>query len=136
METIPSLSVYNAKEALKYYEDVFGAVIEDVFLVGDAPGNETSVYKDLVMHSRIKIGDSIFYINDQQDDHIQDVGRNIQFCLNVFTEKEFLNLYQKAMKKSELEREITEEYWHAKSFSIKDPYEIVWHIFYIMEVPK
>ena len=136
METVPGLTVYNAKEALKYYEEMFDATIEDVYYIKDEPGQEESKYKDLVMHSRLKIGDIIFYLNDQLEDHIQEVGRNVQFCINVFTEKEFMELYNKLTKKSKLERDITVEYWNAKSFSIKDPYEIIWHIFYIMEVEK
>lgn len=136
METVASLSVFHAKEALKYYEEVFNASIEDIILYADAPGQESSPYKDLVMHSRLKIGDSIFYLSDQQEDHIQEVGRNVQFCLSVFTETEFIELYDKTTVKSEMERDITDEYWNAKSFSIKDPYDIVWHIFYIMEVAK
>lgn len=134
METVPGLSVFNAEEALDFYKDVFNATIEQVIYVKDAPGQENSPYKDLVMHSRLVIGDSVFYLNDQQDDHIQIVGRNIQFCINVFDEDEFMDIYHKITKKSTLERDITEEYWKAKTFSVKDPYDIIWHIFYIMEV--
>lgn len=136
MEAVPGLTVFNAKDALKYYEEVFGAVIEDIYYMQDAPMEEYKKYKDLVMHSRLKIGDTIFYLNDQLDNHVQEVGRNVQFSLNVFTEKEFLELYNKLQGKATFEREITEEYWKAKTFSIKDPYDIIWHIMYIMELEK
>lgn len=136
METVPSLSVFNAKEAIAYYQEVLNATLEDIYYMRDNPEYKDSPYKDLVLHSRLKIGDTIFYLSDQQDDHIQEVGKNIQFCLNVFSEEEFLTLYKKFNEKATLKRDITEEYWHAKTFSVQDPYDIIWHIFYIMEVPK
>ncbi len=136
MEVAPGLTVFNAEEALKFYENMFNAKVEEVIYMKEAPGQEDSKYKDLVMHSRLKIGDVIFYLNDQLEDHIQEVGRNIQFCINLFDEKEFMDLYDKIKSESKLLRDITVEYWNAKSFSIEDPYKIIWHIFYIMEVEK
>lgn len=132
MESVAGLSVFNAKEASEFYAEVFDATIEQLIYMKEAPGQEDSPYKDLVMHGRLKIGDSIFYIHDQLDNNIQAVGRNVQFNLSVFTEEEFMTIYHRLVGKVTFEREITVEYWKAKSFSIKDPYDIIWHIYYIM----
>lgn len=134
MNVISSITVFHAKEAVTYYQDVFNAeLLGNIIMMEDMPGYEDSIYKGLVAHAHLKLGDSSVYVNDQLGDHIQEMGRNIQLCISVYDEESFTEIYNKVTEKSTLERDIEDEYWGAKSFSIKDPFEIVWHVFYVFE---
>lgn len=134
MNVVSSITVFHAKEAVEYYLDVFNAeLLGKIVMMEDMPGYEDSIYKGLVAHAHIVIGDTDLYVNDQLGDHIQEMGRNIQFCINLTDEEVFTKMYEKVKERSTLERDIEEEYWGAKSFSIKDPFDIVWHVFYIVE---
>ena len=131
MNVVSSISVYKAKEAIDFYKDVFGATVKgEIVMMNDMPGYEDKVqYRDLVAHSQVHFGDTVFYINDQLPDFIQEVGRNVQFCLNVYDINSFEKLYKNLKSKATIEREKEEEYWGATSFSAVDPFDIVWHIF-------
>ncbi len=134
MNVVSSITVFHAKEAVEYYQEVFNAELQGkIIMMEDMPGYEDSIYKGLVAHTHLKIGKSSIFVNDQLGDHIQEVGRNIQLCINVFEEETFQNIYDKVQEKSILERDVENEYWGAKSFSIKDPFNIVWHVFHIFE---
>ena len=137
MNVVSSITVFHAKEAVKYYEEVFDAkVLGKIVMMEDMPGYEDTIYKGLVAHAHLKIGKTDIFINDQLGDYIQEMGRNIQMCLNVYNDESFDNIYQKVKESSTLERDIEIEYWGSKSFSIKDPHGIVWHIFRIYEEDK
>lgn len=134
MNVVSSITVFHAKEAVKYYQEVFNAELQGkIIMMEDMPGYEDSIYKGLVAHAHLKIGKTSIFVNDQLGDHIQEMGRNIQLCINVFDEESFTEIYDKVTTKSILERDKEDEYWGAKSFSIKDPFDIVWHVFYIFE---
>lgn len=135
MNVVATLTLYKALEAVEFYKNVFDAKVKgNLVMMGDMPGYEESPFKDRLAHAQIEIGETTMFINDQLDDHIQEVGKNIQFCLNVYTEKEFKNLYRKLKNTCDLFRDLEDEYWGAQSFSVTDPYEIVWHVFYHLEV--
>lgn len=135
MKAISSLSLYNAKEAIEFYKTVFKARVNGtVLMMNDIPGYEDKVeYNNLIAHADITIGETTFFIADQLPDNIQEVGRNIQICINLYDEKQFNEVYKTMKARATIEREIEAEYWGSHSFSVKDPYDIVWHIFLLNE---
>ena len=137
MNVVTSLTLYNAKEAIDYYQDIFDAELKgEIIYMENMPGYEETSHKGLIAHSQIKIGETNLFVNDQLDDHIQEVGRNIQFCIFVDSYEKLEELFKKLSYEATLEREIEDEYWGAKSFSVRDKFDIVWHIFYILEEQK
>ena len=56
---IPHLTIQNAAEAIAFYQKAFGAIEQHRMLT---PG------KDHIMHAEMKIGDSIFFLNDEYPD--------------------------------------------------------------------
>jgi uncharacterized glyoxalase superfamily protein PhnB len=133
MKVISSISVFDAKSAIQYYEDVFDAKLKgNIICIKDTPGiKELEEYGEKVAHAEIHFGESIFFITNQLPNHIQTIGRNVQFCINLYDKESFHQLFKKLVKTATIEREIQEEFWGDSSFSVKDPYDIVWHIFLI-----
>lgn len=134
MNVVSSITVFHAEDAVTFYKEVFHAkVLGKIVMMEDIPGYEDSRYKGLVAHAHLKIGETDLFVSDQLEDYVQDIGRNIQMCLNVYSDELFYDIYTNVKDKSTLERDIEEEYWGSKSFSIQDPHGIVWHIFRIYE---
>lgn len=133
MDFVTAISVFNAREAIDYYKEVFKAdIVNTIVMMQDMPGYKDK-YPGLVAHAELKIGDKLLYVNDILNDEPQKIGNSIQFCLYVDSVSEFSELRKQVSQKSKIIRDTEEEYWGAYSFSIEDPYQVIWHIYYVFE---
>jgi len=131
MNIVTALTVNNAEQAIDFYKDVFNAeVLGEIVYLDTTPGFEDEKYEGLIVHSAIKFGNTTLFINDQIEEFYQKEGRTIQLCVFLESMEELKERFGKLQVDGEVEREIEEEHWGATSGSIKDKFDIVWHLYY------
>lgn len=130
MNVVTALTVYNAHEAIDFYQYVFKAeLLGEIVMLDSTPGFENSKYEGLVAHSALRIGNTTLFINDQIEGEIQEVGRSIQMCVFFDTLEELQKVFKILKKEGTVEREIEREHWGATSASIMDKFHVVWHLY-------
>lgn len=130
----PAISVFNAKEAIKLYQEVFGVtVVDDIYYMNSIPGYEDDKYKDLIAHSELLFGENKIYVNDILEEHPQTIGDHVQFCLYFESIEELKDITDKLKKHGEVKRYVEKEHWGAHSSVVLDKFGVTWNLYYLIE---
>lgn len=118
----PTLTCRNALEAIDWYVKAFGAEKRDVSMSPD---------KKTVMHAEVKIGDSIFMLNDEFPDMnckspSSYGGTSVGMWLYVDDCDKWFERASKAGAKTIMP--ITEMFWGDRFGQVEDPYGHRWSI--------
>jgi PhnB protein len=114
----PNLTVSNGLEALTFYEKAFGAEVIRKLVMGGK-----------LMHSELRIGDSIFSISDPFEDYgmaAPKEGEPISASVLIYTE-DVDALYDRAIEAGASELNRPSDQFHGdRAGSLKDPYGHRW----------
>jgi len=128
-ELITFVTVDNCIEAIEFYKDVFNAeVIGEITMLENVPGMEQ--YKGKVGHASLKIGDSKLFINDTTVVYPLDEGDRIQLVLELDSEEMLRETFEKLKFDGKIVTELTNVFWGALFFSVKDKYGVMWQIYF------
>lgn len=118
----------NAREALNYYEEVFGGEITDLQTFGDANFETPPGMDDHIMHARFRKDGLYFMTSDSFAGQDVAVGSNISLALELDSEEEINELYGKLKEKGTVYMELQDTFWGATFAKVKDAYGITWDL--------
>jgi PhnB protein len=114
------------EEALNFYKDAMNAEIEGRMRWGDSPmagqGND-----DKIMHSVLKIGDTVIMAADSMsDEHPVKVGNNISLAVGVDTVEQAESMFAKMSEGGTVTMPIQETFWATRFGMLTDKFGINW----------
>jgi PhnB protein len=133
VKSIPYIIVKNAKEAIKMYENVFGAkmVGHEPFTkeVGQQFGFPNNFdYEKSTMHATIDIKGALLYLADDTSGKVADKGR-VEIVLDLENKKQIEEIYNKAKDANcEISMELQQTFWGAWYARFTDPMGIGWQL--------
>lgn len=125
---IPHLRIENCKEAIEYYQQIFGGKIKNTQL---ADGIEMfKGHEGKYIHAELHINeDCIIYFADSLGKQMIN-GNNILFGPDLESEEEITKIYHDLSQEGEIQMELQDTFWGAKHAIVKDKYGIAWELNY------
>ncbi len=122
----------NCREALRYYEHVFGAQITEKVTFSDVGETSDQLLLENIAFASIKIGESVFYAGDavSRDLYVEPHQQNqVSFWLEIDT-LQALNDLEKVMVETgaTILVPIGEMFWGAMYVKVKDQFGINWEL--------
>jgi PhnB protein len=123
---VPHIVIENCKEAIEYYQEVFGGEIKNVQL---SDGMEMFKGQEgKYIHAELHINsDCIIYFVDVFHDHLNK-GNNIQLVLELESESEINKLYEVLSKDGQVKMELQDTFWNSKYAIVTDKFGITWEL--------
>lgn len=120
----------NAKEALEFYKETFGAELSEVSTFGEADFPTPPEAAERVMHARIKKDDLFIMVSDTFPGQPLETGNNISLALELENEEEIQKLYDAFSQNGSAIMELQDTFWGAKYAKVKDAYGVTWDLNY------
>ncbi|PRY81363.1 VOC family protein [Alkalibacterium olivapovliticus] len=123
----------DAKEAVEFYKDVFGAKVESIELVKDWPqefeGEVPEGYDDHVMHAHLSFGSSSWLmLADVLPGQTYTPGSTITIMLDIKTVPIAETLYKKLTAGGEIVSALSETSYSPAYAQVKDKFGVEWQI--------
>lgn len=121
----PHVNLENCKEALEYYQQVFGGEIKNV---------ETSDGKEMFKGHEGKYIHAELVINESCVIYFADVfsavtkGTNIWLTLDLETEDEIHSIFAALAKDGQVKMELQDTFWNSKYGIVVDKYGLIWEL--------
>jgi PhnB protein len=127
-QIIPHIIIENCKEAIEYYQSIFGGEIKNVQL---ADGIEMfKGHEGKYIHSELHVNEEcILYFVDVFQKNLT-VGNNMQLALTLESEEEITNLYDALSKNGQVKMELQDTFWKSKFAVVTDKNGITWELDY------
>ncbi|RKQ33221.1 VOC family protein [Oceanobacillus halophilus] len=128
---VPHIRIENCKEAIKYYQSIFGGEIKNTQL---ADGIEMFKGQEgKYIHAELHINEQcIIYFADTLDQQFT-IGNNILFGPDLDSEEEIKRVYHSLSENGEIQMELQDTFWGAKHAIVKDKNGIAWELNYTKE---
>ncbi|GIN58218.1 VOC family protein [Lederbergia ruris] len=127
-QIVPHLRIKNCKEAIEFYQQVFGGEIKNTQL-----GDGMEMFKGhegKYIHAELHINEAcVLYFADVFDDKIVN-GNAILLGPDLDSEEEITRIYQELAKKGHVQMELQDTFWGAKHAIVKDQFGISWELNY------
>jgi PhnB protein len=125
---IPHIRIDNCKEAINYYQHIFGGEIKNIQL---ADGIDMfKGHEGKYIHAELHINqDCIIYFADSLGNQMI-FGNNILFGPDLESEEEITKIYNDLSQEGEIQMELQDTFWGAKHAIVKDKYGIAWELNY------
>jgi len=116
-----------AAKAIKLYESALGAKVENLMPWTDVPGMPAVPgTKDLVMHSKLRIGDGILMISDARPDTPVTVGSNADIALDFDDATDMARKFEALSTGGKIEMPLQDTFWGAKFGMLTDAHGVSW----------
>lgn len=128
-QIIPDLHVDGCKEAIEYYQTVFGGEIKNVQL---ADGKEMfKGHEGKIIHSELHINENcILYLVDLLNE--EDKGQTMDLVLQLESEEEINRLYATLRQDGTVQFELQKTFWGAYHAVVRDQFGITWSLNYAL----
>ncbi|SDL97598.1 VOC family protein [Sediminibacillus halophilus] len=127
---IPHITVENCKEALTFYQQIFGGEIKNTQLA-----DEIEMFKGhegKYIHAELHVDDrNVFYFVDVFGE-APAKGSQIELSLALESEDEIQHVYQALADEGQVTMELQDTFWNARYAKVIDKYGIHWEL----NVPK
>lgn len=125
---VPHIRIENCKEAVEYYQKVFGGEIKNTQL---SDGIEMfKGHEGKYIHAELHINENcIIYFADLFGDKLVN-GSNMLLGPDLDSEDEIVKIYDLLAKDGEIKMELQDTFWGAKHAIIKDKNGISWELNY------
>jgi PhnB protein len=117
-----------AKEALEYYQEVFGGEISNLQTYGEADYPTPPEAEDRVIHAQFKKDDLFLMVSDAFPGSSVVVGSNISLTLEFESEEEIQAIYDALSQKGTVFMELQDTFWGSKYAKVKDAYGVIWDL--------
>lgn len=123
---VPHLMIENCKEAITYYQELFGGEIKNIQL---SDGIEMFKGQEgKYIHAELHVNEQcILYLADifSQD---RTTGNDVQLALELENEAEITRLFKGLSQGGKVKMELQDTFWNAKYAVVTDPYGITWEL--------
>lgn len=120
----------NCEEAIKYYQEIFGAKTITIMRYKEAHRMaKMEVDKDdmeKIMHSVIQIGESIIYLSDIVKGQSRLETGNINMTIEFEQYEQQLEVYNKLLEGGSAIMPLQDMFWGASFAKVIDKYGIIW----------
>ncbi|MCL5069318.1 MAG: glyoxalase/bleomycin resistance/extradiol dioxygenase family protein [Actinobacteria bacterium] len=120
----------NCREAVEFYVKVFGIEVPKFMTYGDMPPDPgfpiTDKTKNLIMHTSLKIKDSMVMFSDVLPDMPLVVGNNISLIVGSKDMDEIKTLFNKMKDGGTVKMDIQETFWSKCYGFLIDKFGIPW----------
>ena len=118
----------NCNEAISFYKEVLGAEVKVINYFKDAPADSgmEGLADDFVMHSEVKILDSILVMTDGAEKRPN--GDNFCFMIIKETENEVSELFNKLAEGGNIIVPLGPQFWAPTYGMVEDKYGVTWQI--------
>lgn len=125
-QIIPHITVDNCKEALDFYQGIFGGEIQNTQL---ADGHEMfKGHEGKYIHAELHINpDCVLYLVDIFGKSPVK-GNNIELILDMESESEIDRLYSELSQDGQIKMELQDTMWGAKYGVVTDRYGVIWEL--------
>ncbi|MGV3489454.1 MAG: VOC family protein [Tuberibacillus sp.] len=127
-QIIPHITVDNCKEALEFYQSVFGGEIKNTQL---ADGMEMfKGHEGKYIHSELHINEAcvIYLVDVFGKDTVK--GNNVQICLQLESEEEINRIYEALVDGGKVRMELQTTMWGAYYGIVVDRFGVIWELNY------
>lgn len=123
---VPHLRINNCKEAVEYYQQVFGGEIKNTQL---ADGIEMfKGHEGKYIHAELHMNENcILYFADIFG-HQPTIGNNIILGPDFDSEEEITKVYTELAKEGQVKMELQETFWAVKYATVQDEYGVTWEL--------
>jgi len=137
-----SLDVYlyfqgNARDAIRFYTDVFGSEPAQLLTFGESPQNPDfplpAEAKDMIMHARLMIEGSAVLFSDTFPGSPFTAGNNVSLVLNSDNKQRMDELFGKLKDGGTVTMELQETFWSKYYGMLTDKFGIHWMFNHIAE---
>lgn len=122
---LPHIYLENCKEAIAYYQQTFGGEIKNVQL---ADGMEMfKGHEGKYIHAELHINESCtLYFADVFGETKK--GDNMWLMMDMETEEEINNLYQKLAEDGQIKMELQNTFWNSRYAVVVDKFGVTWEL--------
>lgn len=121
----------NCREALAFYEKVFGTKAERVMTYGETPGGGFGeADKDRIMYADMTIGGVMTMFMDFSSDMKVTRGDYIQPSLSAESKEEVTRLFSALSEGGKVHMELQKTFWSELYGMVEDKFGVGWHISY------
>lgn len=115
----------NCREAIDFYRDCLGGEVLFTQTFGESPMSQPGM-EDKIMHTTLKVGDSIIMASDGNDGEAADFGSGISMAMGVDDPAEADAMFQKMAEGGEIKMPIQETFWAIRFGMLKDKFGVNW----------
>jgi PhnB protein len=115
----------NCAEAINYYKDVLGGDILFMQRYGDSPMPSEGV-EDLVMHTTLKVGDSVIMASDCPPGQPASTGNNVSLAVGVDQAAEADAMFARMAEGGNITMPIQETFWAERFGMLTDKFGVNW----------
>lgn len=117
-----------AEAAMNFYKEVTGGEILMVSRMGDGPMDVPPVMKDMIMHARMQIGETVLYLSDTFDENKIMKGNNMALSLHVETPGKVDSLFAKLSEGGKTIMAPNDAFWGARFSMLEDKFGVNWMV--------
>ncbi|MCP3028027.1 VOC family protein [Halobacillus sp. A5] len=118
----------NAREAISFYQNVFGGEIADIQSFGEANYETPPGMEERIMHARLQNGSMLVMFSDNFSGTEPKAGSQISLALELNNKKEIEELYLKLKEEGTAEMELQDTFWGATFAKVTDKFGITWDL--------
>lgn len=117
----------DAGEAIKLYERVLGAKVQNIQRYGDIPGNTPKPEnKDRVIHAMLTIGPATVMISDETADSTVSKTTNVHVCMDFDDAADQAAKFEGLAQGGNVTMALHDTFWGARFGTLVDRYGIHW----------
>jgi PhnB protein len=121
----------NGQEAVKFYQDAFGAEVLSFQTFGDNPMEGNPIpeeAKDLVLHAHLKIGNSVLMISDNFPGSPYQVGDHLSIAVMIKGQDNAKEVFAKLEVDGKVVMELQETFWSPLYGQVQDKFGVLWQV--------
>ena len=113
----------NCEEAINYYKDCLGGEVEFMQRYGDSPMGGEGM-NDKILHTQVKIGDSIIMASDNPPGQPSTSGSNISLAIGTDDVAKAETMFDKMAEGGEITMPMQETFWAERFGMLTDKFGI------------
>lgn len=118
----------NCEEALDFYADALGGVIQSKQTYGETDMPSPDEHKNKIMHARFTAGDIFFMAADVMPGQTVSNGGQITLSIHTDSKDEQADMFNKLSVGGTVTMELQDTFWGAKFGMLTDKFDISWMI--------
>ena len=132
MKTLNAYLIFpgNCREAMNFYHECLGGEMVNMITFEGAPMEVEEKYKNNIMHAQLKSDAIDLMASDGKPGGTHISGNNISLSLNVTSEAEQDEIFEKLSKGGKIVMELEDTFWGARFGMITDKFGIQWMLNY------
>ena len=115
----------NCDEAINYYKDILGGEILFIQRYGESPMPSEGV-ENLVMHTTLKVGDSVIMASDRPPGQPASAGNNVSLAVGIDEPTQADAMFAKMAEGGSITMPIQETFWATRFGMVTDKFGINW----------